>query len=65
MNETPERIYGWMNSHLSIARFFGGCEVNGIGYTIAPNEEGQPLVRWDVFKREAKERRAAAKATRG
>ena len=64
MNETPERIYDWMNSHLSIARFFGGCTFNGAHYSIATNEEGHPLVRSDVVKREAKERRAAAKAKR-
>lgn len=59
---TPERIHGWQNSQLSIARHYGGCKYNGADYVIAYNEEGQPLVRWDVLKREAKEAKAAAKA---
>lgn len=55
--EAPERIHGWLNTQLSIARFYGGCVVNGHRYTIAMNEPGQPLVREDVLKREAKERK--------
>jgi hypothetical protein len=55
--EAPERIYGWLNSHLSIARFYGGIAFNGSSYYISPKEEGQPLVRADVLKREAKEKR--------
>lgn len=52
---TPERIYGWMNSQLSIARFYGGVKYNGAEYVIAPDEEGQPLVRMDVkFPRKPK-----------
>ena len=61
---TPERIYGWRDSQLSIARFAGGCTYNGQAYTIAMNEEGQPLVRWDVLKREAKEKKASEKEAR-
>lgn len=57
----PERIHGWLNTQLSIARHYGGIEFNGHEYRIAENEEGQPLVRVDVIKREAKERKAAAK----
>lgn len=57
--DTPERIYGWLNGHLSIARHYGGCIVNGAKYVIAPNEEGQPLVRSDVLKRETKKRHRA------
>lgn len=56
----PERIYNWLHTQLSIARFYGGCNYNGASYAIAFNEEGQPLVRTDVIKREAKERKAAA-----
>ena len=58
----PERIYGWLDSQLSIARHHGGCKYSGAEYVIAYNEEGQPLVRWDVAKREAQEAKAAAKA---
>ena len=52
--KAPERIYGWQVGHLSIARHFGGCSYNGKEYFISPNEEGQPLVRADVLKRERK-----------
>lgn len=55
--EAPERLYHWQNTQLSIARYYGGCTYNGHRYVIAPNEEGQPLVREDVLKREAKERK--------
>jgi len=50
----PDRIYNWLDSPLSIARFYGGIQYNGTRYVIAHNEEGQPLVRWDVLKAEAK-----------
>jgi len=57
MTTQPERIYHWMNTQLSIARFAGGCTLNGARYAIACNEDGHPLVRWDVMQREAKERK--------
>jgi hypothetical protein len=50
----PDRIYNWLDSQLSIARFYGGIQYNGTRYVIAHDEEGQPLVRWDVLKAEAK-----------
>lgn len=56
MTTQPERIYGWLDTQLSIARFAGGCNFNGARYAIAYKEEGQPLVRLDVVQREAKER---------
>lgn len=65
MSETPsapERIYHWLDGQLSIARFYGGITFQGVGYLIAFNEPGQPLVRQDVLAREAKERKAADKA---
>ena len=42
---TPERIYNWLNTQLSIARHYGGCTYNGADYVIAYGEEGQPLER--------------------
>lgn len=57
----PERIYGWLNTQMSIARFYGGMPYQGHSYFIAPNEEGQPLVREDVIKREAKDKKQATK----
>ena len=57
----PERIYNWLNTQLSIARFYGGCTYNGASYAIAWNEEGQPLVRTDVLAKEKKAARKKAK----
>ena len=57
----PERIYNWINTQLSIARFYGGCDYNGASYAIAWNEEGQPLVRTDVLAKEKKAARKKAK----
>ena len=58
----PERIHGWQDSQLSIARFYGRITYQGHTYTIAVAEKGAPLVRDDVLVREAKERKAAYKA---
>lgn len=58
---TPERIYHWLDSQLSVARFAGGCTLNGARYIIACKEQGQPLVRMDVLAREAKERKSKEK----
>lgn len=63
-NTPPERIYNWRESWLSIARLYGGLTFNGEPYVIAYGEEGQPLVRLDVIKREEKAKRAKAKAER-
>lgn len=49
--QAPERIYHWLDSQLSIARHYGGCNFNGADYVIAYNEEGQPLVRTDLLKK--------------
>lgn len=62
MSDTPERIYGWRDSQLSLARYYGGCQFNGASYRIAYEEEGQPLVRMDVVRREEAERRKREKA---
>lgn len=60
--ESTERIYGWMDSQMSIARHYGGLTYQGQSYRIAAHEDGQPLVRWDVIKREAVEAKVRAKA---
>ena len=59
----PERIYGWLDSQLSIARHYGGMTYQGHDYQIAYSEEGQPLVRVDVLKREVKERKKLERAS--
>lgn len=63
MNQAaPERIYGWQHSQLSLAQHYGGLTYQGHHYMIAYHEDGQPLVRDDVIKREAKEAGEKAKA---
>ena len=54
MTESQERIYNWQDSQLSIARHYGGININGVKYVIAYEEEGQPLVRFDCLKAETK-----------
>ena len=62
MTNHPERIFNWLDSQLSIARFAGSITINGTVYIVAAHEEGQPLVRRDVkFPRKP---RAAKKRTR-
>ena len=54
MTTPPPRIYHWLSSQLSIARFAGSISINGVTYVVAMHEEGQPLVRQDVLAAEAK-----------
>lgn len=60
--EPPERIYGWQITQLSLARHYGGITYQGQSYLIDYKAEGQPLVRSDVIKREAKQAKAEQKA---
>ena len=61
MTDRPERIYNWLNSQLSIARFAGSISINGVTYVVATHEEGQPLVRQDVLAAEAKAKKEGEK----
>lgn len=61
MTDTPEKIYGWLDTQLSIARFYGGCTFNGHNYKIDYSDPEQPLVRQDVVKAEGKAKKAQAK----
>lgn len=61
MTDHPERIYHWLNSQLSIARFAGSITINGVTYVVATHEEGQPLVRQDVLAAEAKAKKEGEK----
>ena len=56
MTTPPPRIYNWLDSRLSIARFAGSITINGTTYIVATHEEGQPLVRQDVLAAEAKKK---------
>ena len=59
--EPPERIYGWLDSQLSIARHYGGLTYQGHIYHIDYLTKGEPLVRVDVLAREDKVRKERAK----
>ena len=54
MTNPPPRIYNWLDSQLSVARFARSITINGTPYVVATHEEGQPLVRQDVLMAEAK-----------
>jgi hypothetical protein len=55
--EAPKKIYYWMDTHLSIARHYGGCDYNGHRYIIDNEAIGIPLVREDIYKRECAEKK--------
>ena len=61
MTTRPPRIYNWLDSQLSVARFAESISINGVTYIVAPNEEGQPLVRQDVLMAEAKAKKKGEK----
>ena len=61
MTTLPPRIYNWLDSQLSIARFAGSITINGVTYVVALHEEGQPLVRQDVLAAEAKAKKKGEK----
>ena len=61
MTNPPPRIYSWLDSQLSIARFAGSISINGATYVVATHEEGQPLVRQDVLVAEAKAKKKGNK----
>jgi hypothetical protein len=39
----PLRYYDWLDSHLSIARHYGGIKIDGVQFNIRYDLEGQPL----------------------
>jgi hypothetical protein len=57
----PERIYDWINTQLSIARFYGGCTFNGHSYVIDMQDPDKPLVRQDVYLADLKAAKEAQK----
>ena len=61
MTNPPPRIYNWLDSQLSVARFAGSISINGVTYIVATHEEGQPLVRQDVLAAEAKAKKEGYK----
>ena len=61
MTTSPPRIYNWLDSQLSVARFAGSITINGVTYIVATHEEGQPLVRQDVLMAEAEAKKKGEK----
>ena len=55
-NDAPERIYGWLDSQLSIARHYGGITYNGHKYVIDYSDPHEPLVRQDPKKGKGKKK---------
>ena len=64
MTEAPEKIYGWLNTQLSIARYYGGCTYQGHSYLIDMQDPERPLVRQDILSAEKKAKKKAANAAK-
>ena len=62
MTEAPEKIYGWMDSQLSVARHYGGCTYQGHAYKVDYNDIDQPLVRSDILLQEKTEKKQKNKS---
>jgi hypothetical protein len=58
MNEAPEKIFGWLDTQLSVARHYGGMKFRGASYVIDFNDPDQPLVRQDILEAEKKAKKA-------
>lgn len=56
----PHRIYGWLESQLSIARFYGEITINGKTYRIRYDLEGQPLEEQPMKRKTKREKRDEA-----
>ena len=52
----PDKIYGWMDSQLSIARFYGGINFNGHHYVIDESDPKRPLVKQATIKKKKSKR---------
>lgn len=60
----PEKIYGWLDTQLSIARHYGGIKFRGESYLIDYDNPDHPLVRQDVLLTESKAKKQLAKEKR-
>jgi hypothetical protein len=63
--KAPEKIYGWRDSQLSIARHYGGIKYMGSSYLIDFADPLHPLVRQDVLEAEKKAAKVAKEAKAG
>ena len=59
----PRRYYGWLDSHLSIARHYGGVKIDGVQFNIRYDLEGQPLE--EVLPKPKRSRKAKQPAAMG
>jgi hypothetical protein len=59
--QPPEKIFGWLDTQLSIARHYGGMKFRGASYVIDFNDPDQPLVRQDILEAEKKAAKKALK----
>ena len=56
--KAPEKIYGWLDTQMSIARHYGGLTYLNHSYVIDFNDPDQPLVRQDILEAEKKAKKA-------
>lgn len=56
--KNPERIHNVIATQFSLARYAGGCIVNGVYYLYDPRDD--TLTREDVFKAQLAESKKAA-----
>lgn len=63
----PRRYWGWLDSHLSIARHYGGVKIDGVQFNIRYDVEGQPLeeVLEEVLPKPKRARKAKQPAAMG
>jgi hypothetical protein len=59
----PDKIYGWLDTQLSIARFYGGITFQGHSYVIDMADPLQPLVRQDLLEKNEPKKRKVKKLT--
>ena len=57
----PEKIYGWLDTQMSIARHYGDLKYLNHNYVIDFNDPDQPLVRQDILDSEKKAAKVAKK----
>jgi hypothetical protein len=59
----PDKIYGWLDTQLSIARFYGGITFRGHSYVIDMADPKQPLVRQDLLVKNKPKKNKVKKLT--
>ena len=60
---SPDKIYGWLDTQLSIARFYGGITFQGHSYVIDMADPQQPLVRQDLLVKNKPKKNKVKKLT--